>query len=258
MDTASLPALAGLFALVVLVSWSPLARVPVGAITALAILAAGLMVEAAVVTAACAVTTARILIAVAARRAGNGMSPSDQRAAVQAWLAGNRTYGASTFLAAAVPFLPGRMLFAILGSLRFPLRYAIAGCITGQLPLIFVSSWIMLALARWLTASDAEAAQVLGLYAVIVVVIRMVTSVDRDEWRTSRKIRFRSDIDERRMQMWTASMQSAPRPNMHPHSHAEDVIDVEAEEIHEPAPSEDERVLPPPPPPDPDQPAGSG
>lgn len=228
--------------LVLLVSSNPLVRMPIGAVVALAVLTGGLDTRMAVAAAAIAVTVSRAAIGRAARtREASEMTPETTEA-LRSWLAANPAYGRTTFMAGAIPFIPGRVLFGLLGAMRFPLRWAIIGCMIGQLALIAISTTFMLAITDLLTADDTAAAQLLGTYAVLLVIVRLVLGFDRETWRQQRRVRFRTEAEDRRIQVFMdgVNRSSAPTPQ---HLDIDDVIDVEAEEVR------DDPRLPPPPPP---------
>lgn len=246
-----IPSLIALFVLVLLVASSPLARMPIGPVTALVVLTSDVTLGMGAAVSAAAVTLSRALIALAARRSQSTPVAPTANDPLRTWLAGSPAYGRSTFMAAAIPLIPGRVLFGLLGSMRFPIRYAVIGCVVGQYLLINLSSWIWLTLSDTLTPDDRQAALVLGVYAVGIILFRLMSSFDGEAWRSSRTIRFRTDADDRRVQMWTSSMNARGFEPHRSHPGAPDdgdVIDVDAVEVDE----HDEytsRVLPPPPPP---------
>ena len=245
-----IPSLVALFVLVLLVASSPLARMPIGPLTALAIVTTDITLGTGAAVAAAAVTLSRALVARAARTSQPGAARPAANDPLRSWLASSPAYGRSTFMAAAIPLIPGRVLFGLLGSMRFPLRYAIAGCVVGQALLISLSAWIWGTLADALTPDERQAALLLGVYAVGLILFRLVTSIDNEAWRTERKLRFRTDADDRRVQMWMSNMQARDGNGQHQQYGSmddHDIIDADAVEVDD---DEDtaSRVLPPPPP----------
>lgn len=198
-------AAAVLMMLVGIASVYPVARIPIGVLLAMYELAYDVDLITVVLIGAVSVTGARTALAIAARRRSDSSATPQQLAQAEnmrSWLARSSTFGRTTFFAAAVPLIPGRALFALLGTARMPLRYAIAGCSLGQIPILALTTSIALWLATSIAASDQRALELLGVYAAILVVVRFMLGVDRSTWQSERRIRFDSNGDDARMQQW--------------------------------------------------------
>lgn len=139
----------------------------------------------------------RALLARQGLRAGSGSRElrSDRaranREQMHAFLASNTRYAALTFGMAMLPLQAARSVFPLLGEMRMPIRYALAGTVFGQLPALLVTTWLFRGVARALTGDDRDAAMLLALLAIVWVVGSAIDRLDVDEWRRSRRLRVR-------------------------------------------------------------------
>jgi hypothetical protein len=194
-----LPAAAIALVLAALVASSPLVAMPIGLLLATYMLATGAPIWLAAVAGAGGATVARALMALQARTGRTRDASPDAKAQqdqFSRWLRDSPSYRQATFIAAALPVFPARFLFPILGSIRAPLDFALAGAFVGQIPLQALSTACFAGVARWATGSDTAASWLLGAIAIGLIVRKLAASIDWQHWRDHRSLRFRDDAFE--------------------------------------------------------------
>lgn len=180
--------------LALMVSATPALGIPVGVVLGVYVLVADESVWLAAALGAAGVALGRLWLAVAARAGRrsrrNPVARSHVEAVRQA-LTSNGRYRRAVFWAAATPLVPARFLWPLLGTIRAPLAPALAGVVLGQLPLLALTCGIAVAVARALTQGEDEAATLLGLAAILMMMFRLLGSIDWDHWRAHRRLRMR-------------------------------------------------------------------
>jgi membrane protein YqaA with SNARE-associated domain len=172
-----------LVVLVALVEASPIVRLPIGLLLAIALLAADAQLLPIALLGALGVTIARVGIALAARRGrdrARRVSPAAlaQREALRRRLAGSPAYARTSFFIAALPGVPASFFFPLLGAMRAPLWPAVAGTIVGRTPVLALTAALFTWLGRLGGASNSDAALALGVFAGLLLVLRTVQQVD--------------------------------------------------------------------------------
>lgn len=172
-----------LLALVALVEASPLVRLPIGLLLAIALLAADAQLLPVALIGAAGVALARLWLAITARRGRDRSRPSSaaaraRREAMRRQLAGSPAYARMTFVLAAMPPVPASFLFPLLGAMRAPLWPALAGTLVGRTPLLALTTAIFAWLGRLGGGGDDEAALALGILAAVLLAVRTVGLVD--------------------------------------------------------------------------------
>ncbi|MCW2925036.1 MAG: hypothetical protein JWM98_2440 [Thermoleophilia bacterium] len=191
--------------LVALVESSPLVRLPVGLLLAVALLASGADLLPIALVGAAGVTLARLGLALSARRGRDRASAASplaqaQREALRARLSGSGAYTRITFSLAALPGIPPTFLFPLLGAMRAPLWPALAGTLVGRTPLLALTTAVFAWLGRIGDGSDSDAALSLGILALALLVFRTFGLVDWRHRAETGKFRMR-DADAGAMRM---------------------------------------------------------
>lgn len=191
--------------LVALVESSPLVRLPVGLLLAVALLASGADLLPIALVGAAGVTLARLGLALAARRGrdrAGAASPAAraQRDALRARLSASGAYTRITFSLAALPGIPATFLFPLLGAMRAPLWPALAGTLVGRTPLLALTTALFVAVGRFGDGSDSDAALSLGILALVLLVFRTIGLVDWEHRSQTGRFRMR-DADAGAMRM---------------------------------------------------------
>ena len=198
------PALA-LVALTALVTFSPAARVPIGVLAAMYVIFEHASVSAGALLAAIGVTLARIGLALIARRPGHtrrrSAAAQAREEAMSRWLATSPQFVRVSFLMGALPFVPSRVTFPMLGAIRAPLRWAVLGSLCGSVLVLSLTTWLFANLSVQVAGRD-QAAQLLGLSAITLVIVRLVGSIDGEAWRSERKLRLREEKPPFNMSMF--------------------------------------------------------
>lgn len=183
-----------LFLLVALVTYNPIARVPIGVLAAMFMFTADATITEAVLISAAAVTTARVLLALAARRPGRDEKLTDaareREQGMRQWLNANPQFVRISFLMGALPFVPSRLTFPVLGAIGAPLRWAVLGSLCGSVLTLYVTTWFSAALAVTFAGKD-QAAMLLGLTALTLAIFRIIGAIDMQAWQNERKLRMR-------------------------------------------------------------------
>jgi len=178
------------------VTFNPVTRVPIGVLAGMYVLYSDVTVATGALLAAVGVTLARIVLALAAKRPNHQrkLSPEARarEEAMHAWLGSNPQFVRISFLMGALPFVPSRVTFPMLGAIGAPLRWAVLGSLSGSTLVLFVTTWFSTAVAVAI-AGTAQAATFLGITALTLVVLRMLGSLDGDAWRSERKLRMRDE-----------------------------------------------------------------
>lgn len=180
-----------------LVTASPMLRLPVAVPLAMWSLSDGSDLRIVALGGSIGVTIGCAVLALGAR---GGRRPRTSGGAARTLgdrLAKSSQYGSLTFSAGALPMIPPRVLFPLLGGLRLPMRYALVGTFVGRLWLFALTTWIVRGIARGLSDSDHQAAQGLAVFAIAWVVFGTLGRIDMDAWRTEHRFRLRSDDDGR-------------------------------------------------------------
>lgn len=152
-----------------------------------------------VVVAAAAVTTGRLFMALRARAVSAGTGTRQNPLA--RWLGQQRRYRQATFLAGFVPVVPASFVFPLLGNMRSPLRYALAGSLLGQLALYTLTIGVAVALARAVTANDRDGSWLLVLLSATWLVLSLTARFDRQHWIANRRVRMRKPWAARHFSM---------------------------------------------------------
>ncbi len=174
---------AAVIALVALVESTPWIRVPIGLLLAIALIAMDADVLQVAMLGAVGVMFARLALALVARsvrdRLGAG-SPqaSARRDALRAHLSQSSTYARTTFTLAALPGIPAAFVFPLLGAMRAPLAPALAGTIVGRVPVLALTTALFTWVGRASTENDSDAALLLGVMAILLLVLRTINRVD--------------------------------------------------------------------------------
>lgn len=193
---AASAAAAGVFVAALVATASPIARIPVGMLLAMFAITFRVPLLLAAALGATGATAGRWLLASRGRAASaTSGGAGELHAGIRGWLAQNHKYRATTFVAGATPFLPARIVFPLLGSMRAPIGPALAGSLVGQFLLLSVTTWVAATLARALTDGEQHAAWLLGGAAAAVLVVRVASGLDRDHWRSERRLRMRAPTD---------------------------------------------------------------
>ena len=180
--------------LVVLLELSPIVRLPIGLALATAMLAFEAELLPVVLAGALGATLGRAVLAFQARRGRDRLAASSplarvQREALRVRLASSPAYARTTFLLAALPGVPSRLVFPLLGAMRTPLGPALAGTLLGRMPVLILTTSLFAFLGDVLAPGDDDAAVALGTFAVILLVVRSIGLVDwqhraaTGEWR---------------------------------------------------------------------------
>lgn len=231
--------------LVLLVETSSAVRLPVGLLLAIGLLASSSELLPVATLGAVAVTAARLGLAIAARRGRERARPASpglqaQREALRQHLARSPAYARTTFAIAALPGVPAGFVFPLLGAMRAPLWPAIAGTMFGRLPVLALTAAAFAWIGRLVSENDTQAAVTLGMFAIILLVVRTIGRIDW-EHRASTGTWRMSDPDEPLVRMTTRfgghPAGSAPAGSDHP-DHEGDVL--EGELVGEEADDEDE------------------
>lgn len=217
MDVA-LASAAVLAVAVTLLTLSDLVALPVSVLLASWTLSVDrpLLQAAAIGTAG--VVAGRLLLARQGRQAAGRPEPQrgerarPNREQLHAFLASSPRYAGLTFGIALLPIGVARTVFPLLGELRLPLRYALAGTVVGQLPVLLVGTWLFREIAQALAADDRSAAMLLALGSLAWLVVTIPGRLDRDQWRRNRRLAARP----RDGFAWTFGMANLPGPGAHP------------------------------------------
>jgi hypothetical protein len=250
MDQTTLIASASMFVIVMLASASPQVRVPIGLLLSILVLGERHHdLRIAVLVGAAAVMAARAWSAYAARsgRESDGMRHRQEQ--LNRLLAASRHYGRTTFLAGAVPLVPPSYVFPVLGAMRLPLRFALAGCFVGQIVLLAITTGLFDALAQWgANGSQADAARLAAVAAVLLVVLGLLRSIDGAATRRDGRLRWREEPGAGRARFfgagpgmgsaWGAAAHSGSDP--HGRARHDDGDEIEAEVVGEEIVDDDE------------------
>ncbi|MCW2961082.1 MAG: hypothetical protein JWM25_998 [Thermoleophilia bacterium] len=202
---SDLATLGALFLLVLLVESSPAVRLPIGLLLAVGVLASEVELLPVVLVGALGVAIARLGLAMQARRGRDRAEKSSpgaqaQRAAIRQQLAGAPAYARITFLLAALPGVPSGFLFPLLGTMRTPLGPALSGTIVGRIPILAITTAVFTWLGGLLATEDRDAAVALGIFAVLLLVVRTIGQVDWQHRAQTGEWRMR-DADEGALRM---------------------------------------------------------
>lgn len=242
--------LAVLFLLVVIVEASPIVRIPIGLLLAIALLASGSDLLEVVLVGAAGITVARLGLALNARRGRDRQrepSPSvvAQREALRRHLATSPAYARSTFLLAALPGMPAGFVFPLLGAMRAPLWPALLGTLLGRIPLLAAMTALFAWLGRVGDGTDEDAALTLGVLAVILLVWRTIRSIDWEHRAATGRLRFRESATNTPIAtMFAGPLQPSAGPPPDDMIEGE-LIDVEGEEDDDPPSDDPPAALPP-------------
>lgn len=196
-----------LLALVALIELSPIVRLPIGLVLAIALLVSGSELLPVAIIGAAGVMLARLGLAFGARAGRDRLgAASDQaqarREQLRAQLAGSPAYARITFTLSALPGVPAGFLFPLLGAMRAPLWPALVGTIVGRTPVLALTAAIFVWLGRIGDGTDEDAALSLGILAVLLIVFRSFGLVDWRHRSETGKWRLR-DPDEHMVRMTT-------------------------------------------------------
>lgn len=244
MDAAVIVAIA---LVAVLVSITPLVRVPLGLVLGIAVLGGHLGIATASLIGAAGVTAGRLWMSDAARRGRDTrLSPSvrAERARLGGWLAHDPRFGWLTFLAGLVPMVPDWFVFPLLGRIGAPLRYAALGSLLGRWPLLALTTWLSVAVSRALTGSDDAAMGLLGAIGIVWALIGFLRRIDLEHLRATGRIRMNERAQKADERLTEVMLQATRRSRDDPDGDAGsgDVIDaevVEPDEDHESSSSRD-------------------
>lgn len=196
---------AAILILVLLISLSPLVAVPIGMVLAMYALTVDQPMLQAAAIGAVGVTAARLVLALRTRRGRPGnLSPAAQaqQDALRQWLGRSRSYGITTFWAGALPVLPANFVFPLLATMRAPLHFALLGSLVGQLPTLLVTTWIFTTIAQALTPGSDEAATLLGIVAMLLIVRKLLDAVDWHHLRSEHRLRTRQEAADPRLRVF--------------------------------------------------------
>lgn len=189
-----------LLALVALVEASPLVRLPVGLLLAIALLASGAELLLVALVGAAGVTLGRLWLALSARRGRDRLAAASpgvraRREAMQRHLASSPAYARMAFVLAALPGVPATFVFPLLGAMRAPLWPALAGTIVGRTPVLAITAAIFAWLGTLGNQPDGDGALTLGIFAVLLLAFRTISLVDWQHRAETGRVRLR-DPDE--------------------------------------------------------------
>jgi membrane protein YqaA with SNARE-associated domain len=215
---------------------SPYVRLPLGLLLAIALLATGSELLPVALIGAAGVMLARLSLALTARRGRDRLAAASpamraRREAMQRHLSGSPAYARMTFLLAAMPFMPARFIFPMLGAMRAPLWPALLGTIIGRTPVLALTAAVFTWLGRLVSDNDEEAALVLGALAMFMLLFRTVSLIDFEHRAETGRWRL-CDPDEQVVNMTTMFGPDAgsdvpgswpPRPE----AHDDDVVEGE-------------------------------
>lgn len=196
-----------LLVLVALVEASPLVRLPIGLLLAIAMLASGAELLPIALIGAAGVMLGRLALALAARSGGERRPTTDpavkaRREAMQRHLASSPTYTRMAFVLAALPGVPAGFIFPLLGAMRAPLWPALVGTLVGRTPVLAITTVVFAWLGRLGDGSDADGALTLGVFAVLLLAFRTVGLIDWAHRAETGRFRLR-DPDERAARLTT-------------------------------------------------------
>jgi hypothetical protein len=97
---------------------------------------------------------------------------------MQRQLSGSPAYARLTFMLAAMPFMPAGFIFPLLGAMRAPLWPALLGTVVGRTPVLALTAAFFTWIGRLVSTSDDEAALTLGVLAMMLLAMRLVSLVD--------------------------------------------------------------------------------
>lgn len=194
MEPSEVIQLAMLPVIVALKVASPLVRVPIGPIVALyALKLPDLGLGGAIALGVAGAVLGRWLLVLAGRsgRAGLSGPAAARQDAMREALGRSDDYRRMTFMAGAVALVPARYVFPLLGAMRMPTGFALAGALVGQFVLIGASA----GLSRWLalaaTGQEArDAARLLAAVVIVLVVLGMLRMIDLEATRRDRRLRW--------------------------------------------------------------------
>jgi membrane protein YqaA with SNARE-associated domain len=186
--------------LIALVEATPAIRVPTGLLLATALLAADAELLPIAALGAIGVTLARLTLALVARAGRDRARPAPphveaRRAALRAQLSRSSAYARTTFVLAALPGVPAGFVFPLLGAMRMPLWPALAGTLVGRVPVLAISTAVFAWLGRAVTSSDTEAATLLGVMSIMVLVLRTFNRIDWQHRSATGEWRMRPEAD---------------------------------------------------------------
>jgi hypothetical protein len=221
--------IAAMVLLTALLEWTPRRLVPIGAVLAVGVVlsderdgAVGVMA----LLGAVGIALASIGAAFAARRGRTrqGISPfaQAQRDALRARLSSSGTFARLAFVMAALPGPTSKILYPLLGAMRAPLLPAIAGTIIGRTIILSITTGLFTLVARAVSIDDSGAAEFLVTAIVVLVIWRLIGSIDWEHRAKHGTWRLRDPEANRMTGMFVGGMPGAgfdPRTGSS-HAHA--------------------------------------